>query len=63
MEILEAIDKPEMLGHSGYPNDIVNQMIRARVEESDVRYPREGVPRFEPRAATEGRILHPYAAR
>lgn len=60
--ILTAIDEADTSGHPGYPNDVVNQMMRARFEEPDVRYPHEGVLRFD-RRAPDGEILHPYAGR
>ncbi|MGY6258918.1 hypothetical protein ACXIVK_36345 [Paraburkholderia caledonica] len=60
--IRAAIEEADTSGHPGYPNDVVNRMMRARFEEAEVRYPHKGVLRFD-RRATDGEILHPYAAR
>lgn len=60
--ILAAIEEADTSGHPGYPNDVVNQMMRARFEEPDARYPHDGVLRLDRRAA-DGEILHPYAGR
>jgi len=53
-----AFDK-ETSGHPGYPADAVQRMMKAR---RVLRYPHEGVLRFDRRRG-DGEILHPYAGR
>jgi len=40
--IFAAIEEVDTPAHPGYPHDVVDQMTRTRLEEPDVRYPREG---------------------
>jgi hypothetical protein len=60
--ILAAIEEADTSGHPGYPHDVVNHMMRAQYKEANVRYPHEGVLRFD-RLAPDGEIVHPYAGR
>ncbi|RZF24486.1 hypothetical protein EVC45_38390 [Paraburkholderia sp. UYCP14C] len=60
--IRAAIQAADMSGHPGYPNDVVNHMMRARFEGADAPYPHKGVLRFD-RRTLDGEILHPYAGR
>lgn len=58
--IRAAIHEADTSGHPGYPNEVVNHMMRVRFEAPDAPYPHEGVLRFD-RRAPDGEILHPYA--
>ncbi|AWY52970.1 hypothetical protein [Burkholderia gladioli] len=60
--ILASIEEADTSGHPGYPDEVANKMMRARLEESGTRYPHRGVLRFD-RLAVDGELLHPYAAR
>jgi hypothetical protein len=60
--ISTAIHEADTSGHPGYPNDVVNHMMRARFEEPDAPYPHKVALRFD-RRASDGEILHPYAGR
>lgn len=60
--IRTAIHEADTSGHPGYPNDVLNHMMRARFETPDAPYPHRGVLRFD-RRASDGEILHPYAGR
>lgn len=57
--ILASIEEADTSGHPGYPDEVVNKMMRACLA---VRYPHRGVLRFD-RLAADGELLHPYAAR
>lgn len=59
--IRAAIEEADTSGHPGFPHEAVTQMMRARLEGSSPSYPNKGVLRFD-RRATDGEILHPYAA-
>ncbi|MDR6495637.1 hypothetical protein J2797_005561 [Paraburkholderia terricola] len=59
--IRAALHEADTSGHPGYPHEVVNQMMRARFDESGARYPHKGVLRFD-RLRADGEILHPYAA-
>ncbi|MDH6153670.1 MULTISPECIES: hypothetical protein [Paraburkholderia] len=59
--IRAALHEADTSGHPGYPNAVVNHMMRARFEEPGAPYPHKGVLRFD-RLRADGEILHPYAA-
>jgi hypothetical protein len=59
--IRDAVRESETSGHPGFPHEAVTQMMEARIGRDGARYPHRGVLRFD-RRATDGEILHPYAA-
>lgn len=57
--LIAAAREYETSGHPGYPLKAIQRMMKAR---RGVKYPNEGVLRFDRRRA-DGEILHPYAGR
>ncbi|WP_069352336.1 hypothetical protein [Burkholderia cenocepacia] len=60
--IRAALDEADASGHPGFPDEVVNHMMRARLDQAKPGYPHNGVLRFD-RRTPDGEILHPYAAR
>jgi len=58
--ILSAMDGSS--GHPGYPGDVINKMMKARLEAAKHPPLRKGVLRFD-RLTLKGEILHPYSVR